>query len=90
MTEDGRLTSLRRHRPHNVAEENIWGAGFLKKSHTAREACACLVLGTCPPRNDQYGCAPGPLLPLLSNLPESQHGPVRDAARSLLASERHA
>src|SRR5688572_9916294 len=26
----------------------------------------------------------GPLLPLLSNLPESQHAPIRDAARALL------
>jgi dihydrodipicolinate synthase/N-acetylneuraminate lyase len=32
----------------------------------------------------------GPLLPLLSNLPESQHAPIREAALALLAADRHA
>jgi dihydrodipicolinate synthase/N-acetylneuraminate lyase len=32
----------------------------------------------------------GPLLPLLSNLPEPQHAPIREAARSLLKLNQHA
>ena len=32
----------------------------------------------------------GPLLPLLSNVPESEQPPIRDAARRLLEAERAA